>query len=73
MRKVRNPDPDRLAVLAVGDGKTCQVWLANLGPTSLEIELELPGTARHLSLRLAPHTWACPAFPRSIQQSDSTA
>lgn len=61
LRKVRNPDPDRLAVLAVDDGKTCRVWLANLGPTTVEIELKLPGTARHLSLRLAPHTWACRA------------
>jgi len=60
MRKVRNPDPDRLAVLAVDDGKTCQVWFANLSPVTLDIELELPWTTRHQSLRLAPHTWACP-------------
>ena len=63
MCKVRNPDPDRLAVLAVDDGTRCQAWLANLGPTSLEIDLELPGTARHLSLRLAPHTWVGPVSP----------
>ena len=63
MRKVRNPDPDRLAVLAVDDGKTCQVWFANLSPATLDIELELPWTTRHQSLRLAPHTWACPVAP----------
>lgn len=63
MRKVRNPDPDRLAVLAVDDGKSGQVWLANLGPTTVEIELEMPGTARHLSLLVAPYTWACSTYP----------
>ncbi len=63
IRKVRNPDPDRLAVLAVDDGKTCQLWFANLSPATLEIALQLPWMKRRPSLRLEPYTWACPIFP----------
>jgi D-apionolactonase len=63
IRKLRNPDPDRLAVLAVDDGKTCTMWFANLSAEPLEIALKLPWTTRRPSLRLAPHTWASPAFP----------
>ncbi len=59
VRRVRNPDPDRLAVLAMDDGTTCQAWVANLSPQSLDIALELPRVPRHQLVRLAPCTWAC--------------
>jgi D-apionolactonase len=62
IRKVRNPDPDRLAVLAVDDGRTCKTWFANLSAAPLEIALKLPWTTRRPTLRLAPHAWASPVF-----------
>ena len=65
LRKVLNPDPDRLAVLAVDDGKTCQIWLANLSPTTLEIELKLPRTARHLAIAAD-----CPTLGRARLSHD---
>ncbi|MCZ4315529.1 hypothetical protein O4H66_19150 [Comamonadaceae bacterium G21597-S1] len=55
--RVRNPDPDRLAVLALDDGISCQAWVANLSPQSLDIALVLPRATRQQSLRLAPYTW----------------
>ncbi len=63
IRKVRNPDPDRLAVLAVDGGKTCSMWFANLSATPQHLALKLPWTPQRLSLRLAPYSWANPAFP----------
>jgi len=35
------------------------------GPTTVDISLEMQGTAQHQSLRLAPHTRACQASPGS--------
>jgi hypothetical protein len=55
--RVRNPDPDRLAVLALDDGACCQAWLANLSPQTLDLTLALPRAARPQALRLAPGTW----------------
>lgn len=63
MRKVHNPDPDRLAALVLDDGTAGQAWLANLSPTALDVALKLPRTARPLSLRLAPYTWAHAGSP----------
>ncbi len=55
--RVRNPDPDRAAVLALDDGVSCQAWVANLSPQVLDLTLVLPRTTRQHALRLAPYTW----------------
>lgn len=57
--RVRNPDPDRVAVLALDDGRSCQAWVANLSLQSLDIRLALPRTKRPHMLHLTPGSWVC--------------
>ena len=42
---------------ALDDGVSCQAWVANLSPQSLDIALVMPRATRKPSMRLAPYTW----------------
>lgn len=59
---LRHPQRERLAALALRDGDTCRIWLANLTDQPLSIGLRLPGSRRRLERALAPYALCCDAF-----------
>ncbi len=65
---LRHPQPERLAALALRDGDTCRIWLANLTDQPLAIGLRLPGSRRRQERALAPYALCCDVFSSSHQK-----